>query len=168
LKRFLTILMISISINSFAQFNELRGIWLTNVDSNVLNTDESIVEAMDYLKSIGVNVIFPVVYNKGYTLYPSQIMEDLFNEPVLPNSPFVNRDFLERIIIEAHRVGIEVIPWFEFGFSSSYSLDGGHIVEKFPHWATKNNQGQLVVKNGFDWLSGINPEVQDFMLEPYA
>ncbi len=164
MKRLIYILLLVLFINTSAQLNEFRGVWLTNVDSNVLFSDDNIVEAMDYLRSIGINVVFPVVYNKGYTLYPSAIMDSLFNEPVLPNSSFGNRDFLERLIIEAHRNGIEVIPWFEFGFSSSYSLNGGHIVEKFPHWATLNNQGELVVKNGFDWLSGINPEVQDFML----
>ena len=143
---------------------EFRGTWLTNVDSYVLTTDNSIVEALNYLSSIGINVVFPVVYNKGYTLYPSAIMDSLFDAKTIPDQSFQNRDFLERLVVEAHRVGIEVIPWFEFGFSSSYSLNGGHIVEKFPSWATKNNQGQLVVKNGFDWLSGINPEVQNYML----
>ena len=91
-------------------------------------------------------------------------MDSLFNAPTIPDASFQNRDFLDRLVIEAHRVGIEVIPWFEFGFSSSYSLNGGHIVAKFPTWALKNNQGNLVVKNGFDWLSGINPEVQNYML----
>ncbi len=144
--------------------SELRAVWLTNVDSNVLSSDQNITEAMDYLASIGVNVVFPVVYNKGYTLYPSTIMDGLFNAPVLPGSPFVGRDFLDRLVIEAHRNGIEVIPWFEFGFSTSYSLNGGHIIAKFPAWALKNSSGNLVVKNGFDWMSGINPDAQAFMM----
>jgi len=143
---------------------QFRATWLTNVDSYVLATDNSIVEAVNYLSSISVNVIFPVVYNKGYTIYPSDIMDSLFNAPTIPEASFQNRDFLDRLVIEAHRVGIEVIPWFEFGFSSSYSLNGGHIVAKYPSWATKNFQGNLVVKNGFDWLSGINPEVQNYMI----
>lgn len=147
------------------QKNEFRGVWLTNVDSRVLATDDNIVEAMNFLASIGINVVFPVVYNKGYTLYPSAVMDSLFGQKVIPDVSFQNRDFLERTIIEAHRNGIEVIPWFEFGFSSSYSLNGGHIIQKFPHWALKNSQGNLVVKNGFDWLSGIHPEVQDYILD---
>jgi len=163
-KKFLIGFLILLSIKLSAQQQQFRATWLTNVDSYVLATDASIVEAMNYLSSIGINVIFPVVYNKGYTIYPSQIMNNLFGAPTIPDPSFQNRDFLDRLIIEAHRVGIEVIPWFEFGFSSSYSLNGGHIVARFPHWATKNNQGQLVVKNGFDWLSGINPEVQNFMI----
>ncbi len=165
MKRIVLILLIMLSNNYYAQPNEeFRATWLTNVDSNVLTSDNAIVEAVNYLSSIGINVIFPVVYNKGYTLYPSAIMDSLFNAPTIPDASFQNRDFLERIVIEAHRVGIEVIPWFEFGFSSSYSQNGGHIVAKFPSWALKNNQGNLVVKNGFDWLSGINPEVQNYML----
>jgi len=44
---------------------ELRGVWITNVDSNVLSSDQGIVDAMDYLAALGVNVVFPVVYNKG-------------------------------------------------------------------------------------------------------
>lgn len=166
MKYFIKVVLIFITITQFlfAQNNQLRATWLTNVDSYFLNSDASIVEAVNYLSSIGINVIFPVVYNKGYTLYPSSIMDSLFNAPTIPDISFRNRDFLDRLIIEAHRVGIEVIPWFEYGFSSSYSLNGGHIVAKFPHWALKNNQGQLVVKNGFDWLSGINSEVQNFMI----
>ena len=54
-----------------SRLQQFRATWLTNVDSYVLATDNSIVEAVNYLSSIGINVIFPVVYNKGYTLYPS-------------------------------------------------------------------------------------------------
>ncbi|MFN3873929.1 MAG: family 10 glycosylhydrolase [Ignavibacterium sp.] len=165
IKKIKIFILVILCSSMHAQTNEqFRATWLTNVDSYVLATDASIIEAVNYLSSIGVNVIFPVVYNKGYTLYPSTIMDSLFNAPTIPDPSFQNRDFLERLVIEAHRVGIEVIPWFEFGFSSSYSLNGGHIVARFPHWALKNNQGQLVVKNGFDWLSGVNPEVQNYML----
>ncbi|MBZ0182570.1 MAG: family 10 glycosylhydrolase [Melioribacteraceae bacterium] len=152
------------SINSQQIKEEFRAVWLTNVASTVLTTDQNIVEAMDYLASININVVFPVVYNKGYTLYPSAIMDSLFGVPVLPENSYMNRDYLERLTIEAHRNGIEVIPWFEFGFSSSYSQNGGHIVAEFPEWAAKNSSGNLVVKNGFDWLAGTNPEVQDYML----
>ena len=156
--------LVLISILEAQEKSELRAVWLTNVDSNVLSTDQNISDAMDYLASIGVNVVFPVVYNKGYTLYPSATMSKLFNAPVLPNSPFVNRDYLERIVIEAHRNGIEVIPWFEFGFATSYSLNGGHILAKYPAWALKNVSGNLIVDNGFDWMSAINPDAQNFML----
>jgi len=159
---FIYILFTSIPIISQIK-EEFRGVWITNIDSRVLETDEKIVEAMDFLATIGINVVFPVVYNKGYTLYPSDIFEGHFGVKTLPQPAYENRDFLERIVIEAHRNGIEVIPWFEFGFSSSYSQNGGHIIAKYPDWALNNSNGELVVRNGFDWMSAIHPEVQSYI-----
>ncbi len=144
------------------QKQEMRAVWITNVDSYVLFTDNAIRDAVNYLAERGFNVIFPVVWNKGYTLYPSTVMNNLFGKPIWPN--FTGRDPLKKIVLEAHRAGLEVIPWFEFGFASSYSANGGHIITAFPSWAAKNSSGQLVVKNGFDWMAGTNPQVQDFML----
>ena len=141
---------------------EFRGIKITNVDSYVMFTDKGTATAMDYLSSIGVNTVLAVVLNGGYTTYPSDVMQKLFNKPIIPQ--FAGRDPLDRILIEAHRNGIEVLPWFEYGFCPSYSNNGGFIVEKFPSWATKDNTEKLCVKNGFDWMSGVNPEVQNFII----
>lgn len=141
---------------------EFRGVKLTNVDSQILFTNQNTAEAMDYLASIGINTVLTVVTSRGYTCYPSSVMQSIFNQPIL--SDFTGRDPLERVIIEAHRNGIEVLPWFEYGFASSYGQNGGHIIQKFPQWGLKNNSNQFVVKNGFYWMSGINPEVQNFIL----
>jgi len=148
---------------------ELRAVKLTNVDSDVLYSDSNIAKAMDYLASIGINTILTVVWNShaangDYTLYPSQIMQQYFGESYVIHPSFSNRDPLQRVIIEAHRNGMEVLPWFEMGFSTSYSQEGGYILEKYPDWALRDVNGHLLVKNGFDWMSAVNPEVQDFML----
>ncbi|MBN2355602.1 family 10 glycosylhydrolase [candidate division KSB1 bacterium] len=147
---------------------ELRAVKITNVDSDVLFSDAAIAEAMDYLASIGINTILAVVWNGHgadgvYTLYPSHVMDKLFGAPMHPAFPRA-RDPLKRLIIEAHRNGMEVLPWFEMGFSTSYSQNGGYILASFPAWALKNNQGQLCIKNGFDWMSAINPDIQNFIL----
>lgn len=142
---------------------EVRGVWLTNVDSAVLLSRERIAQSMEYLASNGFNVVFPVVWNKGFTQYKSDVMADKFGENYRIQSIFRGRDPLAQIVVEAHRVGLEVIPWFEFGFSSSFSQSGGHVIQMHPDWAARNNQGQLVVKNGFDWMNGIHPEVQGFI-----
>jgi len=159
-KIFYLFLLVNLSVLAQTK-TEMRGTWITNVDSDVMFTDSRIAEAMDYLESVGINVIFPVVWNKGYTLYPSQIMNDNFGVPIW--QLVSGRDPLKKLVIEAHRNGIEVIPWFEFGFATSYSLNGGHILAKYPDWALKNSSGQLVVKNGFDWMSGIIPGVQNLI-----
>ena len=146
---------------------EFRAVKLTNVDSQLLFSDQSIAEGMDYLASIGINTVLTVIWNSSdadgdYTLYPSKVMDEYFNRPIHP--AFNNRDPLQRVIIEAHRNGMEVLPWFEMGFSTSYSQNGGYILQLNPDWALLDKNGNLVVKNGFDWMSAIHPEVQDFIL----
>jgi uncharacterized lipoprotein YddW (UPF0748 family) len=154
---------------SFAQptveyVDEVRGVWVTNVASPVMNSKASLAAAMDYLGRNGINVVFPVVWNKGVTQYQSTVMRNEFNIPIDPFFAQQGRDPLAELIVEAHRNGIEVIPWFEFGFSTSYSANGGHIITKYPEWAARNQAGQLVVKNGFDWMNGLHPGPQAFML----
>lgn len=145
---------------------EMRGVWITNVDSEVLFDSTSIVEAMDYLSDRGFNLIFPVVWNKGYTLYPSEVMVEYFGDEYRIDPLFAEqgRDPLAELIKAAHDRGMEVMPWFEFGFSSSYQDNGGHILARYPDWAAKDVNGGLLTKNGFEWMNGISTEVQDFML----
>ena len=136
--------------------------WITNVDSQVLLSLENIKTAVNLCKEEGFNTIFVVTYNKGLTLYPSKTMKELLGQEI--DSAYIGRDPLKEMIEEAHKKDIKVIAWFEFGFSCSYKLNGGHIIKAKPDWASKNNKGELVTKNGFDWLNGFDPQVQDFML----
>ncbi|AFH48734.1 Hypothetical protein IALB_1023 [Ignavibacterium album JCM 16511] len=166
MKKLTYILFILIHLISYPQpLQEFRAVKLTNVDSNVLFTDQNIAQGMDYLASVNVNVVLAVVWNGGYTLYPSSTMDSLFAKPVHPN--FIGRDMLERVIIEAHRNGIEVYPWFEYGFAAWYSGNnpptGEHILQTKPDWACRLSNGQIAKKNGFDWMTAIHPEVHDFM-----
>lgn len=156
-----------------SQVQELRGTWITNVDSYVLFNDRTIAEAMDYLASIGINTIFVCTWNKGYTLYPSKVMNDRFGIPIWPT--FSGRDPLDKVIIEAHRNGIEVIAWFEYGLSPWYAQnqnDSGHIIRKYPHWASLDRTGKFATRESafpqFIWMSGINPEVQDFIISLFT
>lgn len=151
-----------------AQLQELRGVWITNVDSEVLNSKRKIAEMMDFLAEHNFNVVYPVVYNKGYTLYPSKVMEKEFGVSVIPGDQFPgvqDRDMLAELIVEAHRVGIEVVPWFEFGFAASYNAGGGHLLAKKPEWRALDQEGNLAKKNNFEWMNGFRPDVQDFMID---
>ena len=57
---------------------EIRGIWLTNTDSQVLSSQSNIAQAMNFLADTGFNVVFPVVWNKAATLYPSKVIQGYF------------------------------------------------------------------------------------------
>jgi uncharacterized lipoprotein YddW (UPF0748 family) len=141
---------------------EIRGVWLTNTASKVLSSQQSIAAAMDFLAETGFNVVFPVVWNKGVTLYPSQVMRQIFGVEIDPL--FVGRDPLAEVITEARRFGLKVIPWFEYGFVSSYNLNGGLLLGKKPEWAGRDRNGNLLNKNGFDWMNALDSQVQDFLL----
>ncbi|MGB3637204.1 MAG: family 10 glycosylhydrolase [Rivularia sp. (in: cyanobacteria)] len=141
---------------------EIRGVWLTTTASKVFDSRQNIVEAMDFLANTGFNVVFPVVWNKAVTQFPSQVMQQNFGVEINPQ--YRGRDVLAEVITEAHRVGLKVIPWFEYGFASSYNSNGGMLLAKKPQWAARDCKGNLLNKNGFEWLNALDSEVQDFLL----
>ena len=139
-----------------------RGVWVTNVDSKVLDSKESIDEAMEFLAKNGFNVVMPVVWNDAYTLYPSKVMKETFGREISPR--FAGRDPLKELIESAHKHDLQVIAWFEYGFASSYNKDGGELIKQKPEWAARDRNGKLLTKNKFEWMNAYMPEVQDFIL----
>jgi uncharacterized lipoprotein YddW (UPF0748 family) len=142
--------------------NALRGTWVTTAASNALESRDNIKACVQNCKTANINNIFMVVYNNGTTCYPSTIMQNLIGVRIRPN--FAGRDPLQEMIEEAHAVGIKVHAWFEYGFSSSFSNNGGSIIAARPTWAAKDRFNRLVVKNGFDWLNAFDPAVQQYMV----
>jgi uncharacterized lipoprotein YddW (UPF0748 family) len=142
--------------------NALRGVWVTTTASTALDSRANIKQMVQACKLAGINNLFIVVYNNARTTYPSTVMNNLIGKPILER--FAGRDPLQECIEEAHAVGLKVHAWFEYGFSSSYSASGGSIVAAKPNWAAKDASGNLLVKNGFDWLNAFHPEVQDYMI----
>lgn len=140
----------------------IRGVWLTNVDSEVLNSRAAIEEAVALCDSLNINTIFVVTYNKAATTYPSQVMEDLIGTRIA--SQYAGRDPLREVIDAAHARNIKVFAWFEYGFAA-FNGSPGPILEAQPTWGAINQAGDQVVKNGFYWLNSLLPEVQDFMTD---
>lgn len=143
--------------------NALRGTWVTTTASTALDSRNNIKTMLANCKAANINNIFVVVYNQARTMFPSTVMNNLIGVPILER--FAGRDPLQECIEEAKPLKIKVHAWFEYGFSSSYSANGGPIVAAKPAWAARVNGGALCVKNGFDWLNGIHPEVQQYMID---
>ncbi|WP_020402493.1 glycoside hydrolase family 10 protein [Gracilimonas tropica] len=158
--------LISCSTNKEkSDLDPVIGVWITNVDSDIMLSDEAIANGMKKIADLGFNTVFPVVWNDGYTLYPSDVMTKTFGEEFNQDSLLKgqDRDPLEVIIKESKKQGLKVIPWFEFGFSSSYNQNGGHILAAKPNWAALDSSGKLLKKNNFEWMNALHPEVQRFM-----
>lgn len=143
--------------------NALRGVWVTTTASTALDSRNNIKNMVTTCKAANINNIFVVVYNNQRTMYPSTVMQNLIGVNILER--FAGRDPLQECIEEAHAQRIKVHAWFEYGFASSYSANGGAIVAAKPHWAARVSGGALCVKNSFDWLNGLHPEVQQFMID---
>ena len=117
---------------------KIRGVWLNNVDSEVLDSKQKITDAIALLEDSGFNTVFPVVWNNGYTLYRSGVLKTEFGQEIDPNPKYAGRDPLAEVIEAAHAKNLKVIPWFEFGFAASFKAGGGHIIAKKPNWAAKD------------------------------
>ena len=141
----------------------VRGVWVANVASTTMSSIEGINEFVDLADRCGINTLYVVVWNRGMTTYPSEIMRQESGQACDPR--YEQFDVLRAIIKAAHAKGVRVIAWFEFGFSCSYRKpDGGWLIRKHPDWAALDLEGNLVSKNGFQWMNGFRPEVQDFVL----
>jgi uncharacterized lipoprotein YddW (UPF0748 family) len=138
-------------------------VWLTNVCSDALDSHENILKTVEVCSELHINNIFVVTWNRAETTYPSKIVHSVTGK--LISDKFQGRDPLKELIDAAHKKGIKVHAWFEFGFSSSYNeSDGGVILRKRPQWASRDINGNVVSKNGFQWMNPFHPEVQEFIL----
>ncbi|MBH8554040.1 glycoside hydrolase family 10 protein [Nostocaceae cyanobacterium CENA357] len=142
---------------------ELRGVWLTNIDSNVLFERDRLKNSLQRLDELNFNTVYPAVWNWGYTLYPSKVAGKVIGRSLDPTPGLQGRDMLKEIVTEGHKKGLTVIPWFEFGFMApADSL----LAKNRPQWLTSRSDGTKIVKEGTHnrvWLSPFRPDVQQFI-----
>ncbi|YAF93760.1 MAG: glycoside hydrolase family 10 protein [Nodularia sp. CChRGM 3473] len=143
--------------------SELRGVWLTNIDSDVLFESDRLKNALQRLDELNFNTVYPAVWNWGYTLYPSRVAAKVIGRSLDPEPGLQGRDMLKEIVTEGHKKGLKVIPWFEFGFMApADSL----LAKNRPQWLTSRSDGSKIVKEGIHnrvWLNPFHPEVQKFI-----
>lgn len=158
---------------------EIRGAWLTNIDSQVLFSHDSLESGLQRLAKLNFNTVYPTVWNWGYTLYPSAVARRTFGYqqglyPDVDNTGERNealeaaqgdRDMLLELINLAHPLGLRVIPWFEFGFMAPADST---LARAHPDWLTQKADGSQVNAEGIHnrvWLNPFHPDVQQFMLD---
>lgn len=143
---------------------ELRGVWLTNIDSDVLFSSRNLVVGLRRLSRLHFNTIYPTVWNGGYTLYPSPTAQATFGIALDPYPGLQGRDMLGEVVAEGRRLNMAVIPWFEFGLMAPA---GSELAAQHPDWLTQRQDGTQVWMQGNEprvWLNAAHPGVQDFMV----
>jgi uncharacterized lipoprotein YddW (UPF0748 family) len=139
----------------------IRGTWITNVASDALLSKKNIKRTVKLCKENGLNHIFVVVWNGGVTMYPSKLVESHIG--IRQHPVYKKFDPIKTIVREAHKAGLKVHAWFEFGFSYAYKDTNSLWLQKHPDWTGRDKDGKLLQKNGFYWWNALHPEVQFFM-----
>jgi len=143
---------------------EVRGVWLTNIDSDVLFTKIRLSQALQRLARLNFNTVYPTVWNRGYTLYPSSVAQRIVGRAVDPNPGLQARDVLAELVEQGHRQGLSVIPWFEFGLKAPADSE---LVRRHPDWLTYRRNALKVVQGNQHnqvWLNPFHPQVQQFIV----
>lgn len=168
---------------------ELGGVWLTNFGGAALFFPQGVNRVMYQLRQQNFNTVYPVVWNRGNTFYPSAVAKTQVGraQSNLQERLMLGRDALAEIMQQGNRFGLRVIPWFEYGFMTPANSE---LAKRHPNWLTKrqngtkllqdelyqqdvgksaNVKGQKFLRNTAVikqvWLNPLHPEVQQFILD---
>lgn len=138
---------------------EPRAVWL-GLDSQALQSQASIAEAMDNLAAWGFNTVFVQVLDGSRTLYPSPVMAAETGRAV--DARFERRDLLAELVVEAHRAGLELFPWLAGGLTYPTSAEAPPLATAHPDWLCKAVDGEPLVHEAARWFDWQNERVQAF------
>lgn len=162
---------------------ELRGVWLTNVASPVLFIPWQVNRALQQLSQMNFNTIYPVVWNRGHTFYPSTVAKKFTGrsqDRMLELLRF-GQDVLAVIVKQGNQQKLRVIPWFEYGFMTP---PNSQLARNHPDWISVRRDSTKTLKEVPDeqqgsqnvpqfirkglvskqvWLNPLHPEVQKFI-----
>lgn len=154
---------------------EVRGVWLTTTANEHIGSPEDTAVTMRRLREIGLNTVYVEAWKNGYTQYPSEVLERVIGverrpalikqDPGDPDGPVEARDLLGETVIEAHRNGLMIIGWFEYGFMAAHKDTRNHLREMYPHWLSRDKDGNEVAPNGFVWMNPLHPETRRLLLD---
>jgi uncharacterized lipoprotein YddW (UPF0748 family) len=141
------------------------GVWLTNSPSPLYYDPRRIETAVRELDEAGFNTLYPNVWSRGATFHRSRWA------PLEPALAKVNPDLdpICRLTQAAHRRGMQVIPWFEYGLMEPATAE---VVKANPEWLLRRSDGSpLYAIHGADlktsplkdlrvWLNPAHPQVR--------
>ncbi|MEI8251467.1 MAG: family 10 glycosylhydrolase [Synechococcus sp. ELA057] len=145
------------------------GVWLTNSPSPLYYDAGRIDQAVQQLAEAGFNTLYPNVWSRGATFHRSRYA------PLEPALAAVAPDLdpICRLTRSAHRRGLQVIPWFEYGLMEPADSE---VARNHPDWLLRRRDGSaLYAMHGADlrssplkdlrvWLNPAHPQVQERFL----
>jgi uncharacterized lipoprotein YddW (UPF0748 family) len=146
---------------------ELRGVWVSDVDSEVMHSRDTMAALAEQVASLNLNALYPVVWSQGETFYPSDVMVR-YGAPRISNRYGLNapgRDPVADWVALGDRHGLDIVPWFEWGVKVPADSP---LARQHPEWLSSDDAG----RSTFDqdgtvtaYLNFVHPEVQRFYEE---
>jgi uncharacterized lipoprotein YddW (UPF0748 family) len=136
------------------------GVWLTNSPSPLYYDASRIERAVAELAEAGFNTLYPNVWSRGTTFHRSRYAP---MEPALERSN-PGLDPICRFTAAAHRRGMEVVPWFEYGLMEPADAQ---VVRDNPEWLLQRIDGSTVMElhgKPMVWLNPAHPAVRERFL----
>ena len=143
---------------------EIRGVWMTLNDMDVLKDRTKLHNAIAQLRQLNFNTVYPVVWNSGYVMYPSAVAGRAGIQPFVYTGS-AGQDIIADVVAQAHQQGLLAIPWFEFGLMAPPTSE---LVLNHPDWLTQKRDGsQTSVSSAGEvmWLNPFLPSVQQFITD---
>ncbi len=142
----------------------LRGVWLALNDMGTLRDPAKLETAVRQLGRLGFTTLYPVVWNGGYAYYPSAVTRDRKIQDFTVRG-LQGQDPLADLIRLAKAEGLQVVPWFEFGFMAPPSSE---LAQRYPQWLTQQRDGgttSLSAAGEVVWLNPFHPEVRQLLTD---
>jgi uncharacterized lipoprotein YddW (UPF0748 family) len=135
-------------------------VWLTNSPSPLYYQPQRIERAVGELAEAGFNTLYPNVWSRGTTFHRSRWAPI---EPALVQSG-ARHDPICLMTSAAHRRGLRVIPWFEYGLMEPAEAE---VVRQHPEWVLQKRDGTSAVSmhgKQMVWLNPAHPGVRERFL----
>lgn len=159
----------------------VRGVWVPDPGfTDLLHSYENVVSGVRELHETGINTLFLCAYAKTGTIFPSRVYLENSAFDCIDScyllSPYADAyrrssptgDPVRDLIDQAHRRGMRVVFWFEYGFMATHGpTEGDHpLLRAHPEWMSAAGDGRQANYNGTDYyLNGYHPGFQRFMLD---
>ncbi|MEY4351970.1 MAG: hypothetical protein RLZZ609_211 [Cyanobacteriota bacterium] len=142
----------------------LLGVWFTLNDMGTLRDRPKLEEAVNQLGRLGFTTLYPVVWNGGYAYYASAVTQQRKLQDFSVRG-LQGQDPLAELITLAQNRGMQLVPWFEFGFMAPPSSE---LAKRHPQWLTQTREGgttSMSAAGEVVWLNPFRPEVQQLLTD---
>jgi len=146
---------------------ELRGVWVSDVDSQVMNSRDAMATLAERVAGLNLNALYPVVWSRGETFYPSDVMVRYGGARISGRYGLGagDRDPAADWLALGERYRLDIVPWFEWGLKVPADAP---LARQHPDWLSRDVDGRITFdQDGTStaYLNFVHPDVQQFFEE---